>query len=129
MGIPNELIRLLSAIPIIPFASESNNWLRNRRKGSKGFASVLDVINNVSDSYYGFTRRIPNGAGMVRDRDNRFNSSFYQLNDRQQQFPMLKQNGDDAYQNQSNRTQGNNRRKKNQKSNFKTKAPQRNNRY
>lgn len=129
MGIPNEIIRFLSAIPVIPFANENNKWLRNRRRGNKGFASLLDVVNNVSDSYYGFTRRIPNGAGVVRDHENRFNSSFYPLNDRQQQLPMLNQHGDDAGQNQYSRSNAGARGNKKRKGSFRRQNHQGKNRY
>jgi len=61
--------RLVLAIPIIPTTKGGAGWFCNRRDTEKRFCAPLDVYENMNDSWYRFSRRLPKNAVIYRSED------------------------------------------------------------
>jgi hypothetical protein len=49
--------------------------LRNRYNPRSNWVSIGDIIENTKETWFAFTRRLPPGSKITRDRDGRIRSS------------------------------------------------------
>jgi hypothetical protein len=73
----SELLNILKSVPILPFASRGSKYWRNRRDPNSGWATPSDVLYNISDRYYDWTRRAPPGSVFSRNADGAFQGQHY----------------------------------------------------
>lgn len=75
-----NLFQAIFSVPALPF-SRHRGWLVNRRDPQSRWVSVYDVAMNISDSWYGFSQRIPNNALRYRDRNGEHAGHYYRVDD------------------------------------------------
>jgi hypothetical protein len=49
--------------------------LRNRYNPNSNWVSLGDMIENIKDTWHAYTRRLPPGSRIIRDRNGRIRSS------------------------------------------------------
>ena len=78
-----NLLHAVLSIPVLPMARR-HGWWSNRRAHDAWWLSPRDVALNVSDSWHGFTNRLPQVSWMHRDQQNGYAGSAYQVEQRNQ---------------------------------------------
>ena len=76
-------IQAIFSIPVLPLG-RPHGWWSNRRSPNSRWLSPNDVVLNVTDSWHGFSNRLPENAWLQRDRQNNYNGSAYQQQQRRE---------------------------------------------